>query len=102
MKIRNRLSRDFSKIAMLVLNKTEVIHEDDKEEENEDFSDDEDLDAVFGHKQANRSKFKEKKVTGHAKKPSMGDLKVDVEGPIKIHPNQFHQRVPFSATYPSK
>lgn len=103
MKTLNPSNLDFCRTVILGINKTEVIHEDDKEGESEDSSDDdEDVDAVFGHKQANRNKLLAKETKGHEKKPSMGDLKVNVDGPIKTNPNQFHQRVPFSATHPSK
>jgi len=83
--------------------KQEVIHEDVKEDQNsdDDSDDDDEADAVFGHKQANRNKVSST-TSNNDKNPSMGELKVNVEGPIKINSTNFvHQRVPQSATHPS-
>lgn len=94
---------DSYKTKILEENKQEIIHEDDNEDD--DDSDDEsdednDLDAVFGHKQATKKNISTGNSTKHCKKPSMGELKVNVQGPVRVGNNQVHQRVPLSATQP--
>lgn len=88
------------------LNKQEVIHEHDREDDEGDFeeSDDDDLGEVFGHKK----KLRTKKTTGimsrHKKKISVNELAVNVDGPIKFTggslTNIQYQRMPQSATQP--
>lgn len=91
---------DSCKIKTLGENKQEIIHEDVHEGE-DDSDDEEDLDAVFGHKNAIRQKASTGSSTNHTKKASVGELKVNVEGPVRLTGNIAHQRAPHSATQPT-
>ena len=105
MKTLSPLSLSSCKIEILEENKQEIIHEDvheDEDDNSDDSDDEEDLDAVFGHKNAIRQKASAGSSTNHTKnKPSVGELKVNVEGPIRLTGNIAHQRAPHSATQPT-
>lgn len=94
-------SLDSFKIKIQVVNKQEIIHEEVNEDEHSSGdSDDDDEDDVFEHKDKLRNKASTGVPNKHSKKPSMGELKVNIEGPIRVGANMAHQRAPQSATQP--
>jgi hypothetical protein len=103
--MQGHLNPSTCKTGCLLVNKQEVIHEHDKEDDSgSSGSDDEDMGGVFGHKNAIRTNKNEGIMTRHKKKSSMNELAVDVDGPIKFiggsSSNIQYQRVPQSATQP--
>jgi hypothetical protein len=88
-----------------VVNKQEIIHEEKNEDNSlssdESSSDDEDVNGVFGHKLALRHKASSKVSDTITNNKSNNDLKVNVNGPVRLGSNMIYERAPQSAAQPN-